>query len=161
MLTDLLVPQSLPFAIALGLMLIITLTEITGLLLGLAPSSAIDNMLPDIDMDTDADLDGVDASNTALSQVLGWLCIGRVPVLVLFVAFLAAFGLTGLVLQSFFPRDYRVLYTISARNHSCLLSGFALHALSGAGVIKAYAQGRNRGGFTKILYRKSRNNYQR
>ena len=45
----------------------------------------------------DAELGGGDGW---LSSVLGWLCVGRVPVLVLLVAFLTAFGLVGLSLQS-------------------------------------------------------------
>lgn len=100
MISDLLAPQSLPFAIALGLMLLIAVTEIIGMLIGLAPSGALDNMLPDIDVEADADLDAVDASSGALSQVLGWLCIGKVPALVLLVAFLSSFGLSGLIMQS-------------------------------------------------------------
>ena len=35
-----------------------------------------------------------------LSQVLGWLCVGRVPILVLIIVFLCAFGLGGFLLQA-------------------------------------------------------------
>lgn len=39
-------------------------------------------------------------SPSALSRLLGWLCVGKVPVLVLLVAFLTMFGLSGLAIQS-------------------------------------------------------------
>ncbi len=114
-----------PFAIALSLMLLIALMELIGALMGMAPSDMIDSMLPEIDtdLDIDADLDlevdvdlgGVgspldtdavsapDAPGAGpLSSILGWLCVGRVPILVLLIAFLTAFGLTGIVLQGTF-----------------------------------------------------------
>ena len=103
MLADLFVPQSLPFAVALGLMLIITFTEVLGMLMGMAPSAAFDSILPEFDMDAEIDAEvDVEAPDGTLSQVLGWLCFGKVPALVLLVIFLAAFGLCGLALQSFF-----------------------------------------------------------
>jgi len=39
-------------------------------------------------------------STSALSRLLGWLCVGKVPVLILLVAFLTMFGIAGLVVQS-------------------------------------------------------------
>lgn len=109
-----------PFAIALGVMLGIALLEGTMTLLGAGLSDAIDSLLPETDADMDMDIgpdvgdvngsgadfgdssfdhDGV-GSPSALSRLLGWLCVGRVPILVLLVAFLTMFGLTGLIVQS-------------------------------------------------------------
>jgi hypothetical protein len=86
------------------------LVEIVGLLLGFSASGAIDSQIPDLgaDADFDADLSHVHADVHApdgigagpLSQVLSWLCVGRVPILVLLVAFLCAFGVTGFLVQS-------------------------------------------------------------
>ncbi|NKB60101.1 MAG: DUF1449 family protein [Alphaproteobacteria bacterium] len=109
-----------PFAIALGLMLGIAVLEGTMTLLGAGLSDAIDSMLPDLDGDADVDIgpdisdvngSGADfgdasidhvevGSPNALSRLLGWLCVGKVPVLILLVAFLTMFGLTGLIVQS-------------------------------------------------------------
>ena len=117
---------NLPFAVALGLMLGIAVLEGTMTLLGAGLSQAIDALLPDSlgDVDIDADLDiapevgdidgvGVDFGDvnvghapasgaSGLSKILGWLCIGKVPVLILLVAFLTVFGVAGLAVQSVF-----------------------------------------------------------
>ena len=101
-------PQTAPFAVALGVMLLIALMEGVGLLFGIAFSSIVDALLPDFDVpdvDVDADIAAPDTAGPvapdggAVTQLLGWLCFGRVPALVLLVAFLTAFGLSGLVLQ--------------------------------------------------------------
>ncbi len=129
----LLIPQNLPFAVALTVMLAIALLEGALTLVGLGFSSLLDNLIPegfgaealgDLELDADLDLDGdlapaggidpctIDpgasldpsgagdiGSASALSRVLGWLCVGRVPVLVLVVVFLTVFGLDGLLIQ--------------------------------------------------------------
>ncbi|MEL6365247.1 MAG: YqiJ family protein [Pseudomonadota bacterium] len=111
---DFFAPETAPFAVALTLMAFIAILEIGGMLIGLSPSGALDSLLPEIDLDADLDVDAdfaggpfdVDAPAAPdapgagpLSQVLGWLCVGRVPVLVLLVAFLTAFGISGFVFQ--------------------------------------------------------------
>ncbi len=116
-----------PFAVALGLMIAIALAEGVGTLMGLGLSSMIDSLLPEVDLpdadlpeidapDFDADVSGgafpgdietvaagTDASGAGqgiFSQILGWLCFGRVPALIILVIFLTGFGLVGYVLQS-------------------------------------------------------------
>ena len=111
-------PANTPFAVSIGLMVMIALVEVVGALMGMSPSSALDNLLPevdtDLDLDADVDIDGVaggpfdadaptipDAPNVGpLSQVLGWLCVGKVPILVLLIVFLTTFGLAGFFLQA-------------------------------------------------------------
>ena len=112
MISFILAPQNLPFAIALGIMFAIGLLEGISTVLGFGLSSFIDSILPDfdldVDMDVDADVDvdgdapdlGEIGSPTAMSRLFGWMNIGRVPVLVLLVLFLFGFGITGLVVQS-------------------------------------------------------------
>ena len=73
-------PENLPFAVALLVMLLIGAVEA----LGLGASAA------HLDVDADAHIGG---------DLLGWLGVGRVPLLMLLVVFLAAFGLLGLALQ--------------------------------------------------------------
>ncbi|MCX2723458.1 YqiJ family protein [Roseibium salinum] len=119
--------QNTPFAVSLGLMIAIAAAEGVGTLMGLGLSGLIDSLLPDFDVpdvdlpDTDAaafdasvsggilhgDFEvagtGADASAAGqgvFSQILGWLCFGRVPALVILVIFLTGFGLAGYVLQS-------------------------------------------------------------
>lgn len=105
MVEGLLLPALAPFTIAIGVMLLIATMEAMGTLFGISPSGLVDQMLPDIDVDADVDIDAdADAPDAdtggMLSSVLGWLCVGRVPFLVLLVAFLTAFGLAGIVVQS-------------------------------------------------------------
>ena len=115
-------PEATAFLAALGVMLFIALAEGVGLLFGVALSGMIDALLPDIDV-PDIEIDGLDMDGADLdapdldsgtsvhapdldapsapsggvfTQVLGWLCFGRVPALVLLVIFLTVFGLTGL-----------------------------------------------------------------
>lgn len=105
MVEGLLLSALAPFTIAIGVMLAIATTEAMGTLFGISPSGLVDQMLPDIDVDADVDIDAdADAPDAdgggMLSSVLGWLCVGRVPFLVLLVAFLTAFGLAGIVVQT-------------------------------------------------------------
>ena len=92
---------NLPFSIALGVMIGIGLLEGISALLGAGLSSLLDSILPDFDFDVDmeADADAIGSAG-ALSRIFGWLHVGRVPVLVLFVFFLCGFGTGGLVIQS-------------------------------------------------------------
>ncbi|QTA90780.1 YqiJ family protein [Desulfonema magnum] len=105
MIAFILATENIPFAIALGLMVGIGLLEGVTTLLGFGASSFIDSFLPDMDVDVDADMD-IDAdvgdigAPNALSNLLSWFNIGRVPVLVLMVLFLFGFGMTGLIIQS-------------------------------------------------------------
>jgi membrane protein implicated in regulation of membrane protease activity len=73
-------PANLPFSVALLLMLMIGAVEA----LGLGASA--------VQVDADIDLDGG-------GDLLGWLGVGRVPLLMLLVVFLAFFGLVGLAIQ--------------------------------------------------------------
>ncbi|MEO0398006.1 MAG: YqiJ family protein [Pseudomonadota bacterium] len=101
-----------PFIIALMAMGLIALLEVGGLLFGVAFSGLIENALPDLgDIgDADMELDGAEAGVETetgadgaragvFASLLSWLCVGRVPILILLAAFLCAFGLSGLALQ--------------------------------------------------------------
>jgi hypothetical protein len=109
---------NLPFSIALGLMMLIAVMEGLGMMFGASISSTVDGLMPDVDVDVDVDLDvdvDVDADLDidgpeidgpsldgvgGLTAALDWLRIGRVPVLILLLIFLCAFGLSGLMIQS-------------------------------------------------------------
>ena len=75
-----LAPENLPFAVALLLMVLIGAVEAFGLGLGA------------IDLDAHADLH-------ADGDLLGWLGLGKVPLLVLIVVLLALFGIIGIAGQ--------------------------------------------------------------
>ena len=75
-------PANLPFSVALLVMLLIGAVEAFGL-----GASAVH-------LDVHADVDGG-------GDLLGWLGVGRVPLLMLLVVFLALFGLAGLAIQQF------------------------------------------------------------
>ncbi|AMX01282.1 YqiJ family protein [Microbulbifer thermotolerans] len=87
---------NLLFTGALVLMLMIAVLEGVMTLIGFGLSELLDNLLPDLDFDVDvpdAEAGGV------LTRFLGWLRFGEVPALILLVAFLVGFGITGLTIQ--------------------------------------------------------------
>ncbi len=120
MIGQFLTPETLPFAVALMIMVLLGFIEGIGMIIGLGVSDILDSMLPDVDadLDIDANLDAApDASLDAaieshgveighvdqigpFTRMLSWLRVGRVPILILAVIFLLAFGLGGLLLQS-------------------------------------------------------------
>ncbi len=100
MLDFLLADANVPFAVALVLMLFIGLLEGTASLFGAGFSHVLDSLVPDVDIGVDVDVapDGL-GSQSALSKLLGWLRVGKVPVLILLVVFLTTFGLIGYIGQ--------------------------------------------------------------
>ena len=111
-------PALIPFTAALIVLGLIATLELVGLLFGVAFSGLVDSALPEFEFDADAEfemdaelggdggplhVDGPDMPDmpTAgpLSQFLSWLCVGKVPVLILLAAFLLGFGLSGLIIQ--------------------------------------------------------------
>lgn len=98
-------PQNLPFSVALAVMFGIALLEGITAVFGAALSGLLDSLIPDFEVD--ADLSDVEIqSPNALSRLLGWLRVGKVPVLILLVIFLTGFGLIGLALQSFVDNQF-------------------------------------------------------
>ncbi|TWI71160.1 uncharacterized protein DUF1449 [Desulfobotulus alkaliphilus] len=89
------VSENLIFTTALGIMLLIGLLEVLAMISGVGGSSVVDSLLPEIN----ADAGGFDGS---LGKFMGWLRIGKVPVLMLLVIFLASFGSAGLMFQAAF-----------------------------------------------------------
>jgi hypothetical protein len=98
-------PGNFPFAVALVLMVGIGILEMIGAVFGGGISSALEDLLPDPSPDVAMDVDAPDLDGTTLeapglvSRLLGWLHVGRVPLLVLLVVFLLFFGIGGLLLQ--------------------------------------------------------------
>jgi hypothetical protein len=82
----LLAPQTWPFGAALAIMVGLAVIEGAGLLFAASPSSWLDHALPDLPHEFEGPL--------------GWLHIGKVPLLVLLILFLAGFAVAGYVLQA-------------------------------------------------------------
>ncbi len=86
-----LAPESWPFSAAVMLLIAITTIEGMGLLFGLSVSGWFDNLLPEHPGDG---LDGI------ADSWLGWLHVGKVPVLVLLVLLLTVFAIIGYTLNA-------------------------------------------------------------
>ena len=97
--------QNQAFTVAVVIMFVIALMEGVGMLLGIGVFAFLDTLLPEFDFDVDLDvdldvgLDGAHSSPPAFTRLLGWLRVGQVPILVLLIVFLTAFGLIGLTMQ--------------------------------------------------------------
>jgi len=81
--------ETWPFVVATVLLLLITAAEGLALLAGISVFHWLDHWLPGVSH----------AEQGALDKGLGWLHVGRVPMLALLVIFLAAFAMTGFALN--------------------------------------------------------------
>lgn len=98
------------FTTALAVMVLIGFLEGIANLIGMGFSNVLDTFFPHFNIHLPDGIDGhlpgtgaldtpIDAP-TALTKTLGWLRIGKVPLLMLIVVFLCAFGLIGLGIQA-------------------------------------------------------------
>ena len=125
--------ENLPFSVALMVMLGMALLEGVGLLLGAGLSGLVDALLPDIEVDVD--LHDVQTPG-ALSQFLGWLYVGKVPFLVVFVVLLTSFGISGLILQSISQSLLGSLLPAMLVAPVALLAALPVTRLSAAGLAR-------------------------
>lgn len=89
-----LMEQNLIFNIALGIVIGLGILEGLGLLVGLSLVALFDNISP-IDLDFEIEANAADVSSGGLTQLLGWLCLNRLPLLVWIVLFLTCFAILG------------------------------------------------------------------
>ena len=85
-----LAPESWPFTVAALLLVAIAVIEGLALLVGMSLSGWLDHFVPDA-------AHGVEGVSDSW---LGWLHVGKVPILVLLVILLTAFALIGYVLNA-------------------------------------------------------------
>ncbi len=98
MMMFLLASQNIPFMVAITSVFIICMLEGAGALLGAGFSDLLESLFPGLDMDIDGpELVGV----SAIQKALGWINIGRMPLLIWLVIALTVFGLVGLLSQMF------------------------------------------------------------
>ena len=101
--------ENMPFAVALTVMFGIAILEGVMTIIGFGLSNMIESFLPDVDLDTSVGgIEDIEAPSS-LSKVLSWLRVGEVPILMLLVVFLTAFGLIGIALQSFMQSTFSIL----------------------------------------------------
>lgn len=108
MLDFILAAANFPFAAAIALMLLIGLFEGMGVLLGIGIGSVLDSLIPDFELKAHAEVGDL-ASQGALSRLLGWLRIGKVPILMLLIVFLVAFGAIGLLINFLALSSFRFM----------------------------------------------------
>lgn len=91
-------PENTLFAVAWLLMLLLGVIELISLFVA-GGSNWLDSFLPD-SLSQPAHFDvNIDAAEGAIVRFLSWLYVGRIPLLMLMVVFLALFGACGFVLQ--------------------------------------------------------------
>lgn len=124
----LLATETWPFTAAAFLMMLIAIVEGIAMVAGATLSESLQHALPD---------PGADG---AFDKLLGWLHVGRVPVLVLLVLFLAVFALTGfglnLVVQQIAGSWVPVLISVPA----ALLAALPIVRVLGAGLARVIPQ---------------------
>jgi hypothetical protein len=91
-----LAPESAPFLIAALMLLAIAVVEGFGLLVGASASQWLDSLLHHPHADG-VHADGVHTG--VFASTLGWLHVGKVPLLALIVMFLAAFAVAGFAMN--------------------------------------------------------------
>lgn len=100
MIENLLAPENGVFLVALCLFLLIFVVQLFSVLIGMEPFGFLDSLLPDIDVNVDADLNLGDISPSFLDSVMSMLKLGRVPFVFTFILFLFLFSQVGLYLQA-------------------------------------------------------------
>ncbi|MBD3244286.1 MAG: DUF1449 family protein [Chitinivibrionales bacterium] len=96
-----LAPENRVFAVALVVMIGIGVLEGVSTVIGFGFSQLLEGLLPDFDVpEVELDADGGLVTPSVMSRALGWIRVRGVPMLVVLVAFLTFFSLSGFVLQS-------------------------------------------------------------
>ena len=126
---------NLPFSIALTILMLIALLEGVGMLFGLGLSTLLEGLIPDVDLDFDAELPD-SGSPFALSRLLGWLRFGEIPALMLLVIFLTAFGLVGYIVQMLAQNSFHTFLPASLASVLSVVVSLPLVRVLGGGLAK-------------------------
>ncbi|MCQ8129398.1 YqiJ family protein [Methylomonas rivi] len=119
----LLAPQSLPFTAALVLVLLIGIIESVAVLSGLTLSGWLDTLF-------------IDSLPGATDSWLGWLHVGRVPILVLLVTWLTAFSMIGMSFNALAYGLFELYLHPLLSVPAALVFSLPLVRLAGAGLAK-------------------------
>lgn len=90
--------ENMVFTAAIGIVFALGLIEGLGLLLGLSLVALFDNISP-IDMDFELDANAGEVTTGGLTQLLGWLCLNRLPLMIWLVLLLTCFGIIGYIIN--------------------------------------------------------------
>ncbi len=101
MIENLLAPENGVFLVTLCLFLLIFLVQAISVIIGMEPFGFMDGLLPDIDIEVEADLDLGDAPGF-IDSVMSMLKLGRIPFIFTFILFLFLFSIIGLYGQMAF-----------------------------------------------------------
>ncbi|OTG79922.1 hypothetical protein B9T33_10390 [Acinetobacter sp. ANC 5054] len=102
-------PSNIVFSISLCLMFLFGIFEILLTLLGGGSQGFLDQFLPE-DIGHNAEL-GVDADGSAITKVLDWLYLGRVPLFVWLIIFLCIYSLLGFAIQAIFDQITHMMFS--------------------------------------------------
>jgi len=90
--------QNFLYNVSIGIVIGLGLLEGLGLILGMSLVAAFDHVSP-FDLDFELDANTADVTTGGLTQLLGWLCLNRLPLLVWIVLFLTCFAIIGYVIN--------------------------------------------------------------
>ncbi|MBN6066815.1 YqiJ family protein [Aggregatibacter actinomycetemcomitans] len=131
-------PQNEIFGIAIMLMLLLGVLEVISFMLG-GINDWVDSFLPDSLTETVHAEIGLDTADAGIFiRFLSWLYVGKLPLLILLVIFLAVFGLLGYSLQ------YALSHLLGFYLHGCLAAvivwfiSLPLVRITAAGVYKIF-----------------------
>lgn len=123
----LLATETWPFTAATLLMLLIAIVEGIAMLVGASLSEALQDVLPE-------------PGSGAFDKAFGWLHIGRVPVLVLMVLFLAGFALTGFGLNLVAQRLFGIWVPMLISVPAAFVATLPIVRILGAGLARIVPQ---------------------
>jgi hypothetical protein len=122
--------ETWPFTVATFLMLLIAIVEGLAMVIGANLSESLQQFLPD----------PWDAAHGPFDNLLGWLHIGRVPLLVLIVLFLAGFALTGFALNLVAVRFFGAWVPTMISVPAAFLATLPIVRIMGAGLARLIPQ---------------------
>jgi hypothetical protein len=122
--------ETWPFTAATFLMLLIAIVEGIAMVVGANLSESLQHALPN----------PADHIDGPFDKLLGWLYVGRVPLLVLLVLFLAGFALTGFALNMVAHRFFGVWVPPLVSVPAAFLATLPIVRILGAGLARVIPQ---------------------
>jgi hypothetical protein len=122
--------ETWPFTVAAFLLLLIAVIEGLAMLLGASLSGWLQDAIPD----------SADGPHGSFDQLLGWLYVGRVPLLVLIVLFLAGFALSGFAMNLIVHRLFGFWLTPWVAAPLALFATLPLVRMFGTGLARLIPQ---------------------
>lgn len=122
--------ETWPFTVATFLMLLIAVVEGFAMVIGANLSETLQQALPD----------PWDSIHGPFDKLLGWLYVGRVPLLVLIVLFLAGFAITGFALNMVANRMFGIWVPVAISVPTAFFATLPIVRILGAGLARVIPQ---------------------